>query len=370
MNTPEDKIQPGEDQNFDLRDTENLLTATLDRHATEAPADHTLLSAVHRRLRRRRTGRTVGAAVLACAAVAVAVTAGQALTGTPPRAPKPPAANTGDVAAKAGWRWESFKTVQVQVPASWNHYVAGLAPCTYGKKGTPPTVGRFYPWQTVRSIGCAVAVRPLAERQEYLWFDDVQKPGVKQYDGGWTEETRDVDGVHVTVLTQNDELRRQILDSAVKITDRDAYGCEAAYRPTTNSPVPLLLASLGTVTSVDICEYWGGGVKSTPDKPLVAGSRLERDQAEAVGEALDYRPQTTPPEMDGMVGPGCTDDGGRTYKFTIRGTNGNWKGTLVYSPCLSHPQPEAKALELIRTGVHRQGLVMIEVPGIFTPPQR
>ena len=39
MNTPDDQVQPGE--NFDLRDTENLLTATLDRHATEAPADHT-----------------------------------------------------------------------------------------------------------------------------------------------------------------------------------------------------------------------------------------------------------------------------------------------------------------------------------------
>lgn len=358
--------RPEEPQPFDLSETERQLTATLDHHATEAPADHALLPTVRRRLHRRRTGRTVGAAVLACAAIAVAVTASQALQSTPPKAPP---AKTSEVAAKPGWRWESYKSVQVQVPANWNHYVSGLAPCTYAKNG-PPTVGRFSPWLDVREIGCAVAVRSLAEREEYLWFDDVQKPGVKQYDGSWTEETRDVDGVHVTVLTQNDELRREILDSAIKFTDRDAYGCEATYTPKTNSLSPLLLKALGTVTSVDVCEYWGGGVTSTPEKPLIAGSRLEGKQAQSVGEALDYRPDTAGPDLNGTAFPGCSDDGGRTYRITINGTNGTWRRTFTYTTCHSNPRPDADALELIQTGAHNKARVFITVPGTFTPPQR
>ena len=366
MNTPDDQVQPGE--NFDLRDTENLLTATLDRHATEAPADHTLLSAVHRRLHRRRTGRTIGAVVLACAAVAVGITASQALPGTPP---KPPTAKTADVAAKPGWRWESYRTVQVQVPAGWTQYISGEAPCPSSKDAPPPRVGRFSPWlkEQGRFI-CASAVLPLAVRQEYLWFDDVQKPGVKQYDGGWTEETRDVDGVHVSVLTKNDELRRQILDSAVKITDRDAYGCEVAYTATESSgPLP---TDLGKVTSVDICEYWTGGVTQRPQEPLIAGSRLTGKQAEAIGRALkNYRPAA--PGSSNKPAPGCSDDQGRTYQLMVHGTNGTWHGTFAYTRCTyGSPSPESTILELIHTGVHwasQPSDFVLNAPG-YTRPER
>ncbi|MDX6281601.1 MAG: hypothetical protein QOH03_2672, partial [Kribbellaceae bacterium] len=163
--------------------TETLLTESLDRHAADAPDDHYLLTTVHSRLRRRRTGRAIGAAVLAAAAVAATVTVTQSLNHD-----AGPAGKTDSVATTA-FRWESYKTVQVQVPAQWTHFTSSSAPCGSSEA---PVVGRFSPWLTLKTVGCGVPVLPLAERHEYVWFGDVQKPGVKQYDGGWTEETREV----------------------------------------------------------------------------------------------------------------------------------------------------------------------------------
>ena len=100
--------------------TEELIAASLAMHAAEAPSDEHLLSGVHRRLRRRRTGRAIVAVVLACAAVATAITATHSLT-TKLRS---------DPQVAPGWRWESDKAAQVQVPASWTQYISGPAPCT------------------------------------------------------------------------------------------------------------------------------------------------------------------------------------------------------------------------------------------------
>lgn len=94
--------------------TEDLVAACLSHHAADAPSDDGLLSEVQHRLR-RRTGRTIGAAVLACAAVATAIIATHSLN----------------------------------------------------ELRTAPSIGRP---------------------------DDVQAPGITQYDGGWTEETRSVGG--------------------------------------------------------------------------------------------------------------------------------------------------------------------------------
>jgi hypothetical protein len=209
----------------------------------------------------------------------------------------------------------------------------------------------------------------LADRHQYLWFDDIQKPGVKQYDGGWTEETRDVDGVHVSVLTRDDALRKEILDSAVKIDGLDTYGCETGPLTTTLSGLPM--ARVGTVKSVEVCEYWGGGVSRTPESPLIAGSRLEGKQAEAVVEALSRRPSAAP-QAGETPSPGCTDDGGRTYKLTVHGADGTWQGNFAYSNCYLRPRPQDPAIALIRTGAHKpaQPSDLIDLPSTFTPPER
>ncbi|MEU4290558.1 hypothetical protein AB0E63_20220 [Kribbella sp. NPDC026596] len=159
--------------------TEELIAASLAMHAAEAPSDEHLLSGVHRRLRRRRTGRAIVAVVLACAAVATAITATHSLT-TKLRS---------DPQVAPGWRWESDKAAQVQVPASWTQYISGPAPCT-----------------TFAS-----------------------------YDGAWTEETRLVAGTKISVLTNDDALRGRILDSAGPLTGTDYYPVEPSSPP---SPPP------------------------------------------------------------------------------------------------------------------------------------
>ncbi|HEY3560988.1 MAG TPA: hypothetical protein VGL05_26175 [Kribbella sp.] len=237
--------------------SEQLIADTLSKHAADAPTDDHLLSAIHTRLHRRRTGRTIGAVVVAAAAVATAITATHGLTTqlrTDPQTAQAPA---------PGWRWESFKNVEVQVPSSWTQYVSGAAPCPAALGS--PVIGRFNDWLGGRRLPCVLAVMPLNERQDYLWFNDVQAPGIKRYDGGWTEETRLVGGVKVSVLSRDDKLRERILDSARRITGTDYYGCPP--RDPGDQP-----GKLGTdeVRSVDICEYSNGS--------LVAGSAMSADQ--------------------------------------------------------------------------------------------
>jgi hypothetical protein len=348
--------------------TETLLTQSLDRHAAEAPGDHDLLTTVHSRLRRRRTGRTVAAAVLAAVAVATSITVSQSLNHD--AAP----AGTTDGMTMKGFRWESYKTVQVQVPASWRNFTSSSAPCGSSKA---PVVGRLSPWLTLRAVGCAVAVLPLAERHEYVWFDDVQQPGVKQYDGGWTEETREVGGVHVSVLTKDDALRRRILDSAVPLTGRaDAYGCEQnGYLPGVTGQAP---PTLGKVTSIDVCEYWGA--RGSKQSSLIAGSRIDGKQATRLAQRVTEELKTAP-KTSGESQLYCLPFGRKTFRLTLHGPDGN--RSLLFQPLNCTNQyftgdgPDfllfsAAFTDLVLTGVHKPEQLSdtYEVPGNFTPPPR
>ena len=363
--------------------TENLITRTLEDHAAGAPSDASLLTGVHTRLRRRRNTRVLGAAVLACAAVTATITAGQSLNSevTPAKEPVAPQtipaartqSNTG-----LSLRWESYKTVQVLVPASWKTYVSGPAPCSLS---SGPVIGRLSPWLD-RQRGCALAVLPLADRQEYVWFDDVQKPGIKRYDGGWTEETREVAGVHVSVLSQNDATRRAILDSATPILTTDKYGCppriggDQAFHESSSRRARD--ADLRAVSTVSICEYWGGGVSPVQGPTLLSGSRLTGDAARALTTDLtDAAPDTTTPETL----PGCTDDGGHTFVVTITSPMASWPSRLSYSPCFTSYRigegstqrtASRHLVDLIRTGPHHpsQPTDLILLPNDKTTPAR
>jgi hypothetical protein len=349
--------------------TETLLTESLDRHAAEAPDDHDLLTTVHSRLRRRRTGRTVGAAMLAVVAVAATVTVSQSLNHD-----AGPAGTTDGLATK-GFRWESYKTVQVQVPASWKNFTSSSAPCGSSKT---PVVGRLSPWLTLKTVGCGVAVLPLAERHEYVWFDDVQKPGIKQYDSGWTEETREVGGVHVSVLTKDDALRQRILDSAVPLTNGpDAYGCEQnGYLPSEDDSTESLV--LGKITSVDICDYWGA--RDSKQSSLLAGSRLDGKEATQLAQRITDELKTAP-TTTGQSPLLCMPLGRKTIRLTLHGPDGDW--SLLFHPLDCTNQYFAKVgpdlrlfsarlADLVITGVHNPAQLsdVYEVPGSFTPPPR
>ncbi|MFI5714144.1 hypothetical protein [Kribbella sp. NPDC051620] len=344
--------------------TETLLTESLDRHAADAPDDHALLATVHSRLRRRRTGRTISAAMLAVVAVAATITVTQSLNH-----------NAGPAAITEGFRWESYKTVQVQVPESWTHFTSSPAPCG---SSTAPTVGRLSPWITPKWSGCAVAVLPLKERHEYVWFGDVQKPGVKKYDGGWTEETREVGGVHVSVLTSNDALRERILDSAAPlINGPDAYGCgQDGYLPNDDdSTEPFVL---GKIESVDICDYWGA--RDSKQSSLIAGSRLVGKEATQLAQRITDELKTAP-TTTGQSPLFCLPLGRKTIRLTLHGPDGDW--SLLFRPLDCTNQYFAKVgpdlrlfsadlADLIITGVHNpeQPSDVIQIPAGSTPPAR
>jgi hypothetical protein len=341
--------------------TEDLVAASLSKHAADAPSDDHLLSTVHHRLRRRRTGRTIGAVVLACAAVATAVTATHSLTTelrTDPSVARPGAPDPG-------WRWESYKAVQIQVPSSWTQYISGPAPCTTFANSAVPTIGRLNGWLSKNWYTCSDAVLPLIRRQPYLWFDDVQAPGIKTYDGGWTEETRVIGGTRVSVLTNDDALRRRILDSGRPITGTDDYGCTPAdFRPhgtRANDPV----------ISGGICEYWKGS--------LVAGSSLPTARAAQLARLLTTAPEGRPPGSP----PGCQDVSPRTYVVILHTRSTSWPVRVSYSTCNLTRQFPADdgttarlvgypALDLIRTGVHNPGQPsdLFDPARPVTPPPR
>ena len=304
---------------------ERLLADSLAKHAADAPTDAHLLEAVHARLRRRRTGRSIGAVVVAAAAVATALTATHGLNTQPQTAQQTP-----------GWRWESFKTVQVQVPSSWSQYISGPAPCTTFTNQAVPTIGRLNGWPASREYTCTTPVIPLAQRQPYLWFNDVQVPGIKHYDGGWTEETRVVGGVKLSVLTKDDALRRKILDSAQPITDTDYYGCapeEPAKTPTTTPTVQ--------ITSASVCEYWQGS--------LIAGSSVPDEVVSSLAAQLLAPPRVT--SGPGWL-PACQDPAARTYVVHLRAGDRTWPIAVPYTTC--YGGSSSPALDLIQLGPHHQ----------------
>ncbi|GAA0598920.1 hypothetical protein HPO96_21550 [Kribbella sandramycini] len=270
--------------------SEQQVTESLARHAADAPSDHGLLTRFHSRRRRRSTGRAVGAAVLAAAAVATTFTAANTLRTEPQLAQVGP--------AKAGWRWESYKTATIQVPADWTNYIAGPAPCTF-MRDNKPVVGRLYDWQDRQRYTCTTAFLPPSRRQPYVWFDDVQAPGVKRYDDGWSEETLLVGGTKISVLAPTDELRLQIVESARPITGADAYGCTPKDTLRTDLP------SNDPADGANVCEYYKGQLVAASHIPPRRAAQLSRSLA-----AESYLQPASP-------APGCSGQGASTYVVTL-----------------------------------------------------
>ncbi|ADB30154.1 hypothetical protein Kfla_1050 [Kribbella flavida DSM 17836] len=316
-----------------------LITRALSTHADSAPADDTLLTDVHTRLRRRRVARTASAVVLACAAVATTITGIGALgndTSGPPAATSQPAAD--------GWHWESYRTVQVQVPDGWaDSSYSHLWTCPdreiLAAAGTPtdrpaprrqPLVGRPYRG-AVFTIDCG-PVSPLPERVPHLWFGEGNRTtGVTQYDHGWADEVRIVNGIRLTVFSNDPALRRRILDSAEPIGTTDAYGCAptapdflAAGRP----PSGPGLTGIGEVSSIKVCAYAFDSRAGGP--ALSAGDEITGDQARRLTDALRAAPEGSGPnEPYNCRTPDERDD----ILLTLRGSAGEQQVALRHSTC-------------------------------------
>lgn len=245
--------------------------------------------------RRAQIGRTAGAVVLACAAVAAGIFGVSSVLKGDDSAKLP--AESGPAASPPGdgWRWESYETIELQVPDDWDYGVTGSPPC-FVEKVQRPYVGRP---GAVRAIGCGNRLPLLAYRASYLWFDAVRRipaktPGVHPVDHGWVEEIRLVDGVQVTVVSDDDSIRRRILDSARVIDGTDANGCPPDHplaRQPQGRPSRGGMASLGTVESIALCRYAIGAPAARRRAPLIASSVVRDKAAVALVDAITSAPE-------------------------------------------------------------------------------
>lgn len=312
---------------------------------------------MHRWLTVGRSGARTGAVVLACAAVVAGIIGVNSVlngehSGQAGRMP----ADRGQAASAPddGWRWESYQTIEVQVPEDWDYGVTGSPPCLV-KKAQRPYVGRP---GGVRAIGCRDPLPPLAYRASYLWFDSKSR---NPADHGWVEETRLVDGLQVTVLSDDDSLRRRILDSARLIDGSDANGCTPSHpladlphgRPPSNGG----LASLGSVESVAVCRYAIGVHAADRRAPLIASSAVTGDAATTLVDAI-----ASASEGSGPNDKECTDTyGSEILVLKIQGSNHDQEVLIRYSGCsfngtddgVTLRQLTANLLQPILTGIHR-----------------
>jgi hypothetical protein len=263
------------------------LARTLRHHAAEAPSVDGLpekAAALASRRRRRRINASIAAIVVLAAGIPVAVVATTGGTGgtggTPPVAEQ----------AGSGWRWESYRGVQVQVPSDWAYGVLGQAWCAAPPEGEirPGAVGRP---GIVPTIGCSAEYPPANQRENWLTFGGKQV-GERRFDNGWVEETREVNGVFITAFTNDDTLRSAILDSAQPVVGTDRYGCPSdpkGYRPHGGLP------PASTVESISVCRYT---TASDTASPLLSSARIAGEDAKELVDAIRSAPEGEGPDVE------------------------------------------------------------------------
>ncbi len=231
----------------------------------------------------------IGAAVAAVAAVAVAgVVLDRSLTNDgaePPSADRP--SETTD--AVTGWRTEYWRDLQVDVPADWGY---GGSPIDYeGRDDVAcyPTAMVSAGGEKLRQddptlsyVGRPIAltdvcvVYPFLENSPddgppeapYLWFDAPIEPGTEELGDGWVQETVEVMGSRLTVVTQDPRLRRQILASA-----NGGETCSAEVSLDGPLPGGDPDPDAGPATSMVVCAY-GTGASGRDQARLSYAARL------------------------------------------------------------------------------------------------
>ena len=207
-------------------------------------------------------------------------------------------ASTGPAAAPeplAGFRWESYRDVVVQVPQDWGY---GFAPtsawCLSEDWPEVPYVDVDRGSQAVAAVLCE-GVMPADRLRPHLVFSAPDAIPGESLPDGWSYHTRTLGSVALTVLTDDAgaDLARQILDSAVQ-QPVDNNGCpatvpigeEGALDPVTGAPLA-------------VCVY----DSDVPgDLALRASVRLDGEQAQTAWQAIAAAPDGGGPEASA---PSC-----------------------------------------------------------------
>jgi hypothetical protein len=135
---------------------------------------------------------------------------------------------------------------------------------------------------------------------------------------------------------------------------------------------------LGTIDSVDICEYWSK--YNSRQSSLIAGSRLDGKQATSLAQQITRELQTAP-KVRIASGLLCLPQGLKTIRLTLHGPDGNWSMLFQEQNCTNQYYTKVGTYfsvfsiaftDLLFTGVHHPEQLsdVILVPGSFTPPPR
>lgn len=193
----------------------------------------------------------------------------------------------------AGWRYESFRDVQVQVPVAWEYRGSPGSDWCVGEEvsddiPSSPYVDLRGPFSGTLDIKCpgegatpdlhgnGVPQRLWAPHLSFDFAERTDGPADgTATDAGWTRIVRTVGGARISVLTDDGHLdeARRIVDSAT-LVDVDANGCDTTSAIQANGyprPSPAFdVLDLDSVDSIAVCQYAHG---AGTDKPWKLASR-------------------------------------------------------------------------------------------------
>jgi hypothetical protein len=240
------------------------------------------------------------------------------------------------------------------------------------EKPAGPIIGRIS-LLTQFMNACSHAAPPLELRVSHLFFDYNPKPGVFPRGDGWTEETRVLDGLGLTVFSDDDAIRRQILDSAVLIKSTDANGCTptsplatgAESRPASTGR--LGLASVGVVDSVQICAYIDRADPTRP--PLLASAEISGDSARAVGEALLAAPPPAagPDSLPAAESSACKTTDREILVLKVHGDTGTQEVLVRFTGCVRTGFDDGTTTRVLTKDALQPLLTAVGRPEAMTP---
>jgi hypothetical protein len=274
----------------------------LQLHAHDAPSADGLLERVRVRIARRRRNRRIGAGLLAAAGVAGIVLVAAWMAGGSPLKRSEPAQPPAPTTAPAGWKWESSRGVQALVPDTWFDGMTYGHACWPVGSEQPPGPGKPHVGRATDAANPRLICPRIEDRVSLVWFDDYRAtPGIREHDHGWVEETRLVAGVKVTVFTDDEALRHQVMDSLHPVGDTDVYGCPV-YHPVGEHPDTRPsgggLATVGDVDAISVCSYTSHQPPGEDLPPLLASSRLTGTDAQKIVDAILAAPEGSGPNGD------------------------------------------------------------------------
>lgn len=287
-----------------------------------------------------------------------------------------------------GWRWETYRNVQLQVPAGWaQDLYAGVKFCGADWTERKAVVRRPGLLARFEQPECPTEARPTRHVAPSVMFAG-DRPEVIRFADGWTKETRQIGGQLVTVTAADDVLRARIFGTAAVVTSVDGYGCDPASplaRDELLRPPDLGgLTSVGEVRSVSVCRYAGGAPiyradgTSYPPKALgmEASSQLTGVVAERFVRDLVAAPLGTGPTVTSWRVCGA-DPGGELVILRIDGSVHDQDVLYRYAGCKHNGTDDGRTLrqatsataKVIFVGVHEpRGHTNVMTQLLIGPP--